>query len=65
MIHEVPYQRNWKGHSTTLCDRRQRGGPIWVGTRDCMACSYCYGVDPVRKVVKCLKSVPVVKLGSK
>ncbi len=47
-------QSNGVRISTTECTRLRRKG-ILVGTRECMACSYCYDVDQKKKFVVCRK----------
>ena len=42
--------------STTLCTRLKRVG-VLVGTGECMACSYCYGVKKDEQSVSCRKII--------
>jgi len=45
--------------SITECTRLKRKG-VLVGTRDCMACSYCYDVNRIKKYVVCKKTIKTV-----
>ena len=55
----VPYEtENKRGVrlSITRCDRLKYKKRL-VGTRQCIACSYCYDIDSENKLVRCRKNI--------